>query len=62
MARHVKKLGDEAKVAVRMIRQDVRKEISARGRSPERTMQEATDGAVGEVERPIKSKVSGIGT
>ena len=32
LARHVKKLGEEAKVAVRSIRQDARKQIAARGK------------------------------
>ena len=61
LARHVKKLGDEAKVAVRMIRQDARKQIAARGRGSERAVQEATDAAVGEIERLVKAKVDGIG-
>ena len=61
LARHVKKLGDEAKVAVRMIRQDARKQIAARGRGSERAVQEATDAAVEEIERLVKAKVDGIG-
>ena len=55
LARHVKKLGDEAKVAVRMIRQDARKQIAARGRGSERAVQEATDAAVKEIERLVKA-------
>lgn len=62
LAKHVKKLGDEAKVAVRMIRQDARKEIAARGRGSERSVQEATDGAVGEIEMLVKAKVIEIGS
>ena len=62
LARHVKKLGDEAKVAIRMIRQDARKEIVARGRGSERAVQEATDAAIGEIESLVKAKADGIGS
>lgn len=61
LARHVKKPGDEAKVAVRMIRQDARKQIAARGRGSERAVQEATDAAAEEIERLVKAQVDGIG-
>ena len=61
MARHVGKLGDEAKVAVRMIRQDARKQIAARGRGSERAVLAATDEAVEEIERLVRAKVDGIG-
>src|SRR3954469_12049794 len=62
LARHVKKLGEEAKVAVRAIRQDARKQIAARGRGSERAVQEATDAAVGEIERLVKAKMAELGT
>jgi ribosome recycling factor len=39
LGRHDKKLGEEAKVAVRSIRQDARKQIAARGRGSERAVQ-----------------------
>jgi ribosome recycling factor len=61
LARHVKKLGEEAKVAVRMVRQDARKQIAARGKGSERAVQEATDAAVEEVERLVKAKLAEIG-
>jgi len=61
MARHVKKLGEEAKVAVRAVRQDARKQIAARGRGSERAVQEATDAAVGEIERLVKAKQGELG-
>lgn len=61
IARHVKKLGEEAKVAVRSVRQDARKAIAARGRGSERVVQEATDGAVEEIERLVKAKLAEIG-
>lgn len=60
IARHVKTLGEEAKVAVRMIRQDARKQIAARGRGSERAVQEATDAAVEEIERRVRDKVAGL--
>ena len=41
MARHVKKLGEEAKVAIRGVRQDARKQIAAWGRGSQRAVQEA---------------------
>lgn len=61
IARHVKKLGEEAKVAIRSIRQDARKEIAARGRGSERVVQEATDAAVEEIERLVKAKMREVG-
>jgi ribosome recycling factor len=57
MIRHVKRLGEEAKVAVRAIRQEARKKISAGGRGSERSVQEATDEAVGVIERLVTEKV-----
>jgi ribosome recycling factor len=56
MVRHVKKLGEEAKIAIRAIRQDARKEIAARGRGSERAVQEATDQAVEEIDSLVKAK------
>ncbi len=61
IARHVKKLGEKAKVAVRSIRQDARKQIAARGRGSERAVQEATDAAVEEIEVLVKAKVAEVG-
>jgi ribosome recycling factor len=60
MARHVKKLGEEARVAVRSIRQDARKQIAARGRGSQRAVQEATDAAVAEIDRLVKAKLAAI--
>jgi ribosome recycling factor len=62
MVRHVKKLGEEAKVAVRSVRQDARKQIAARGRGSERAVQEATDAAVAEIERLVKEKTRELGS
>jgi ribosome recycling factor len=62
LARHVKKLGEDARVAVRMIRQDARKAIAARGRGSERAVQEATDAAVERIERLVKAKLGELGT
>lgn len=61
LVKHVKKLGEEAKVAVRAIRQDARKEIAARGRGSERAVQEETDAAVEEIERLVKAKMTELG-
>jgi ribosome recycling factor len=58
MARHVKKLGEEARVAVRAVRQDARKQIAARGRGSERAVQEATDAAVAEIDRRVAAKLA----
>src|SRR3954469_22279113 len=58
LARHVKKLGEEARVAVRAVRQDARKQIAARGRGSERAVQEATDAAVAEIDRLVQGKVA----
>jgi ribosome recycling factor len=61
IARHIKKLGEEAKVAVRMIRQEARKQIVARGRGSERAVQEMTDAAIEEIEKLVKAKMAEVG-
>ena len=61
MVTRIKKSSEEAKVAIRSIRQDARKEIAARGRGSERAVQEATDAAVVEVERLVKAKIQELG-
>lgn len=61
IARHVKKLGEEAKVAIRSIRQQTRKQIEATGRGSRNRVQEATDAAVAEIERLVKAKLQEIG-
>jgi ribosome recycling factor len=58
IARQVKKLGEEAKVAVRMVRQDTRKQIASTGRGSERRVQEATDEAIAEIERLVTAKLA----
>jgi ribosome recycling factor len=58
IVRHVRKLGEEAKVAVRGIRQQVRKQIEASGRGSLRAVQEATDTTIEEIEKLIKAKVA----
>jgi ribosome recycling factor len=57
IARYVKKLGEEAKVAIRAIRQQARKQIESSGRGSQRRVQEATDAAIEEIERLVKAKV-----
>ena len=59
--RHVKTLGEEAKVAVRAIRQATRQKLAASGRRSDRAVQEATDAAIVEVERLVKAKVAELG-
>jgi ribosome recycling factor len=56
-ARHIKKLGEEAKITVRTIRQQARKQIEASGRGSQRAVQEATDAAIEEIEQLVKAKV-----
>ncbi len=56
-ARHIKKLGEEAKIAIRSIRQQARKQIEVSGRGSLRAVQEATDAAIAEVEELVKAKV-----
>jgi ribosome recycling factor len=55
--RHVKKLGEEAKIAVRTIRQQARKQIETAGRGSQRAVQEATDAAIEEIEHLVKAKI-----
>jgi ribosome recycling factor len=61
MVRHVRKLGEVAKVAVRSIRQETRKQIASRSRGSERPVQEATDVAVAEIDKPVKAKAAEVG-
>jgi ribosome recycling factor len=60
IVRHVKKLGEEAKIAVRGIRQQGRKQIEASGRGSLRAVQEATDTTIDEIEELIKAKVADL--
>jgi ribosome recycling factor len=62
IARHVKKLGEDAKVAIRAIRQEARKKIEATGRGSHRGVQEATDAVVAEIDRLVKSKIEEVGS
>jgi ribosome recycling factor len=57
IGRHVKKLGEDARVAVRSTRQDIRKQMAALGRRPDRTVQEITDGAIAEIDRLVGAKL-----
>jgi ribosome recycling factor len=58
IVRHVKKLGEEARNAVRGIRQEVRKQIDASGCGSIRAVQEATDASVAEIDKLIKAEVA----
>ena len=61
LARQVKRLGEEAKVAVRAIRQEARKLIASRGKGSEQAVQEATDAAVSEIKSLLKAKLGELG-
>ena len=56
--RHIKKLGEDAKVAIRSIRQQARKQIETSGRGSQRAVQEGTDAAIEEIEQLVKAKMS----
>jgi ribosome recycling factor len=58
IARHVKKLGEEAKITIRAIRQQARKQIETSGRGSQRAVQEATDAAIAEIEHLVNAKVA----
>jgi ribosome recycling factor len=60
IARHVKKLGEEAKISIRMIRQQARKEIETRGRGSLRAVQDATDQATEEIDRLTSRKLDAL--
>jgi ribosome recycling factor len=62
IARHVKKLGEDAKIAIRAIRQEARKRIEVTGRGSQRGVQEATDAAVAEIDRLVKGKIEEVGS
>ena len=56
IARHVKKLDEDATVAIRAIRQEARKQIEVSGQGSQRRVQEATDAAVAEIDRLVKGR------
>ncbi len=56
--RYIKKLGEEAKIGIRSIRQQARKQIEASGRGSQRAVQESTDTAIEEIERLVNAKLS----
>ena len=56
--RHVKKLGEEAKIAIRAIRQQARKQIEVSGRGSQRAVQDATDAAIEKIEELVQAKVN----
>jgi ribosome recycling factor len=58
IVRHVKKLGEDARIAVRGIRQQARKQIDASGRGSIRAVQEATDATIEEIDTLIEAKVA----
>jgi ribosome recycling factor len=62
IAKHVKKLGEEAKIAIRAIRQEARKQIEASGRGSQRRVQEATDEAIAEIDQLVKEKTKEVGS
>jgi ribosome recycling factor len=62
IARHVKKLGEDTKIAIRAIRQEARKHIEVSGRGSHRGVQEATDTAVTEIDRLVKRKIEEVGS
>jgi len=62
IARHVKNLGENAKIAIRAIRQEARKQIEVLGRGSQRRVQQATDAAVAEIERLVKEKITEVGS
>jgi ribosome recycling factor len=62
ITRHVKKLGEEAKIAIRAIRQEARKQIEVTRRGSQRRIQEATDAAVAEIDRLVNAKTEEVGS
>ena len=62
ITRHVKGLGEQAKVGIRSTRQEIRKQLAATGRRSERAIQEATDKAIAQVDQLIKKKLEEVGT
>ncbi|QEH33905.1 Ribosome-recycling factor [Aquisphaera giovannonii] len=57
VASHVKALGEKARVAVRSVRQDIRKQLAASGKRSDRVVQELTDGAMAEIDRLVDAKL-----
>jgi ribosome recycling factor len=62
IGRHVRRLGEEAKVSIRSIRQEIRKQLASRGRRADRRVQEVTDDAIGEIELLVRKKLEELET
>ena len=58
IVRHVSTLVEDAKIAVRGIRQQARKRIESSGRGSIRGVQAATDAAIQEIEQVILARVA----
>jgi ribosome recycling factor len=58
MARHVRKLGEEAKIAVRTIRQQARNAAEV---WHAKNIQKETDAAIAAIEKAVKSKLAELG-
>ncbi|MFO0889920.1 MAG: ribosome-recycling factor [Isosphaeraceae bacterium] len=54
--RQVSGLAEEARVAVRQVRQDIRKQLAAAGKRSDKVIQDLTDAAVDEIDRMTKAK------
>lgn len=61
LARHVKKLGEDAKLSIRAIRQSARQHIASTGRGSQKAVQEATDASIAEIDRLVRAKTVEIG-
>lgn len=57
IGRLVRNLAEEARVAVRQVRQDIRKQLAAAGRRSDRVVQELTDAAIADIDRLAKAKL-----
>ncbi len=57
MAQHIKKLGEDAKVAIRSIRQSARKNADDKA---DKAIQKETDAAVKEVDRVVRDKIGSM--
>jgi ribosome recycling factor len=60
IGRHAKQVGEEARVAIRSIRQQARKAIDSGGRGSYKGVQEATDEAVEQIDRLVSQKLNEI--
>lgn len=57
IVRHIKALGEEARIAIRQTRQEIRKQLAASGKRSDKVVQELTDQGISQIDRLVQAKL-----